>query len=211
MVGGNKGVFTMIRNIIFDMGMVLIDFRWKQLYEEMGLTGEKFERMANATVLNPVWNEFDRGIWTDEMMLEAFIKNDPGLEPEIRQMMGECFKGFLKKFDYTDKWLDDLKAKGYKLYILSNFSGKAFVECADQLDYVSKVDAAVISYRVKMIKPDPAIYRYIIDTYSLDPAETVFIDDNADNIKAAEEFGINGILFTSKEQADAELYKLGVK
>lgn len=191
--------------------MVLIDFRWKQLYEEMGLTGEKFERMANATVLNPVWNEFDRGIWTDEMMQDAFIKNDPGLEPEIRQMMGDRFKGFLKKFDYTDKWLDDLKAKGYKLYILSNFSGKAFTECADELDYVSKVDAAVISYRVKMIKPDPAIYRYIIDTYSLNPSETVFIDDNVDNINAAKEFGINGILFTSKEQADEELAKLGVK
>ena len=56
----------MINTIIFDMGMVLVDFRWKALYEEMGLTGERFERMADATVRDPVWNEFDRGIWTDE-------------------------------------------------------------------------------------------------------------------------------------------------
>ena len=191
------------------MGMVLVHFRWEELFREMGLTGERFERLANATVRNPVWNEIDRGVWSDEMMFEAFVKNAPDMESEIYEMMFEKFAGFLKKYDYTDEWLDSLKAKGYKLYILSNFSRKGFEE-SKELDYVSKVDGAVISYKVNMIKPEPGIYRYLLDKYDIDPAEAVFIDDNAANIAAAEKFGIKGIRFTDKASAEQQLAALGV-
>ena len=201
----------MITTVIFDMGNVLIDFRWEALFHEMGLEGERFEKMARATVLDPVWNEFDRGIWTDEMMLEAFVKNAPDMEKEMNELMNERFPGLLRKFDYTDAWLDDIKAKGYRTYILSNFSGKAFRDCKEELDYVSKVDGAVISYRVNMIKPDPGIYRYLLDTYDINPQEAVFIDDNEENIEAAKKFGINTVLFKGKSQADLELAKLGVR
>ena len=201
---------TGIKNIIFDMGNVLIDFRWRELFAEMGLTGEKFDRMAKATVLDPVWNEFDRGVWTDEMMLDAFIKNAPELESELRDFMDVHFKRLLKKFDYTDEWMDRLKAKGYKLYILSNFSEKALNDCAEELDYIQKADAAVISYKVKMIKPDPAIFRYIIDTYKLVPEETVFIDDVEENVEEAGRHGIKTVLFRGKSSADEQLEKLGV-
>lgn len=201
----------MINTIIFDMGNVLINFRWRQFYADMGLTGERFDRMANATVLNPIWNEFDRGDYTDEMMLEGFIKNDPGMEPEIRVMMGERFTEFLEKFDYTDEWIDYYKSRGYKIYILSNFSRKAFVDCSEKLDYVQKADGAVISYKVGLIKPDPAIYRLLLDTYDINPQEAVFIDDNKENIEAAKQFGLSTILFTSREEADKQLQKLGVK
>ena len=194
----------MINTIIFDMGNVLINFRWRQFYADMGLTGERFDRMANATVLNPIWNEF-------EMMLEGFIKNDPGMEPEIRVMMGERFTEFLEKFDYTDEWIDYYKSRGYKIYILSNFSRKAFVDCSEKLDYVQKADGAVISYKVGLIKPDPAIYRLLLDTYDINPQEAVFIDDNKENIEAAKQFGLSTILFTSREEADKQLQKLGVK
>ncbi len=201
----------MITTVIFDMGNVLIDFRWAQLFHEMGLSGQRFDRMAKATVLDPVWSEFDRGYWTDEQMLEAFVKNDPGMEKEITQMMNERFTGLLKKFDYTDEWLDSLKAAGYRIYILSNFSAKAFRDCTKELDYVSKADGAIISYKVGLIKPDPAIYRCLLDTYDIDPKEAVFIDDVQENLDAAAAFGITGILFKDRKSAGEELEKLGVK
>ena len=200
----------MIDTVIFDMGNVLVDFRWEALFHEMGIEGEKFDRMAKATVLNPVWNEFDRGIWTDEMMLEAFIKNAPELEPELRDLLYNRFTGLLRKFDYTDEWLDRLKAKGYRIYILSNFSRKGIEEVPDELDYMKKADGAVVSYRVKMIKPDPGIYEYLLKEYNIDPAKAVFIDDNEDNIEAAKKFGINVIRFIGKKDADEKLAALGV-
>lgn len=200
----------MINTIIFDMGNVLIDFRWKALYHEMGLEGEKFDKMARATVLDPVWNEFDRGEWTDEEILEGFIRNAPDIEKELRDFYGDRFRGLLRKYDYTDEWLDRLKAKGYRIYILSNFSRKAYRECADELDYIKKADGAVISYMIKMIKPDPEIYRYLLDTYDIKPEEAVFIDDTEKNLAAARDFGINTILFTGKEDADRALAGYGV-
>ena len=200
----------MIDTVVFDMGNVLIDFRWKELFGEMGLEGARFDRMAQATVLNPVWDEFDRGYWTDDQMLEAFIANAPELGDVMKEFMNERFTGILKKFTYTDAWLDGLKAAGYRLYILSNFSRKAYNDCAGELDYVSKVDGAVISYMVGLIKPDPAIYRYLIDTYDIDPQKAVFIDDNLANITAAKEFGLSTILFKDKSAADEELKRLGV-
>ena len=200
----------MINTIIFDMGNVLIDFRWKALYHEMGLEGEKFDKMARATVLDPVWNEFDRGEWTDEEILEGFIRNAPDMEKDLRDFYGDRFRGLLRKYDYTDEWLDRLKAKGYRIYILSNFSRKAYRECADELDYIKKADGAVISYMIKMIKPDPEIYRYLLDTYDIKPEEAVFIDDTEKNLAAARDFGINTILFTGKEDADRALAGYGV-
>ena len=201
---------TKITTIIFDMGNVLVQFRWRQLYREMGLTGERFERMADATVRNPVWNEIDKGNYTDEQMLEAFIANAPELEEEIRDLMYNRFRGYLRKFDYTDDWLDGLKSKGYRIYILSNFSRKGIEDVPEELDYMSKADGAVISYREGLIKPDPAIYRLLFERYGIDPAEAVFIDDTAENIKTAKRLGLNTVLFTGKEAADGELAKLGV-
>lgn len=200
----------MIKTVIFDMGNVLVDFRWEALFREMGLSGERFEKMAKATVFDPAWREFDRGIWTEEMITDAFLKNAPELSDVILSFMNERFTGLLRKFDYTDEWIDRLHAKGYKVYILSNFSKKAYEECAKDIDFIPKADGAVISYKINMLKPDDEIYEYILKTYDIDPAEAVFIDDTKENIEAAEKFGITGIVFTDKADVDAKLAKLGV-
>ena len=68
----------MIKNIIFDIGNVLASFRWKELFQELGFTGETFERIAAATVLHPtMWNEFDRSLMTDEEIITSCIERAP--------------------------------------------------------------------------------------------------------------------------------------
>ena len=201
----------MINTIIFDMGNVLIDFRWRALYEEMGLAGEEFEKMANATTCNPFWNEFDRGVLTNEEMFEGFVKLEPSMEKEIRRFFYEEFHGLLREYDYSREWIRQLKKNGYRVLFLSNFSKKALRECADQLGYMKEGDGAVLSCEVKMIKPDEEIYRYLLKEYGVNPQEAVFIDDTEKNIETARRLNINGIVFESKEQAEEELRKLGVK
>ena len=147
-----------------------------------------------------------------ELFADAKVIEKDGIAGEFAFVTGRMTEGeFLKKYDYTDEWMDYYKSRGYKIYILSNFSGKAFRDCADELDYVKKADGAVISYQVGLIKPDPAIYRLLLDKYDIDPKEAVFIDDNKDNIEAAKQFGLSTILFTSREDADKKLYELGVR
>ena len=76
----------MVNTVIFDIGNVLVDFRWQGLYEDLGFTGEKFEKIANATVRSQWWNEFDRGILTLEEIIGKFTENAPEYEQEIRSI-----------------------------------------------------------------------------------------------------------------------------
>ena len=76
----------MIKNVIFDIGNVLVDFNWEGYLQSFGFSDEITERVGRATVLSPVWNEFDRGAKTEEALVLDFIANDPEIEKEIRQI-----------------------------------------------------------------------------------------------------------------------------
>lgn len=200
----------MIKNVIFDIGNVLTDFRWREFLEDKGFDEKMIGRIADATVLNPVWCEYDRGVWTDEQLLEAFIKKDPAIEKEIH-MAFDDFTGMVTPREYAISWLQSLKAGGYRVLYLSNFSRKAEVECADALRFMPYMDGGILSYRDKLIKPNPAIYELILSRYGLAAEESVFIDDTPVNVEAAEKAGIHGIHFQTKEQVDEELRALGVE
>lgn len=199
----------MICNIIFDIGNVLTDFRWKAFLADKGFNEEMTDRIAKASVLTPLWNEVDRGVWDTEELMQAFIKMDPEIASELR-MAYDNVKGIVTKRDYAIPWIQRLKSHGYKVYYLSNFSGKVYEDCLDALDFMPFTDGGILSYREKLIKPDAEIYRLLLSRYSLKAEESVFIDDTAGNVDAARAVGIHGIRFESREQVDAELKLLGV-
>lgn len=199
----------MIRNIVFDIGNVLAGFDWREYYESFQYGTEKTERLARATVLSPLWGEFDRGEMDREVLLGKFIENDPAMEKEIREV-GENIHDMLKRYDYAIPWLRELKEKGYGLYYLSNFSRQAHEDCAHVLDFLPLMDGGILSYQEKIIKPDPAIYRLLLERYGLKAQECVFLDDTPKNVEEAIRQGMAGIVFRSKEQAVEELHKLGV-
>lgn len=197
----------MITTVIFDVGNVLVDYCWKKHFASFGFSKEVFDKVAAATVLDEDWNEYDRGVLTDEEVLNRFIANDPSVEKEIRQV-NENLSGVIEVYPYTAQWITDLKERGLKVYILSNYGEKCYRECGSKLDFVKLTDGAVFSYQEKLIKPDDAIYQRILKRYDLKPEECVFFDDREDNIKAACENGIKGIVFESYQQANRELEKL---
>jgi len=199
----------MIKNIIFDIGNVLADFRWEGFLRDKGFEGEVYDRIVAASVLSPQWCEYDRGVWTEEEILAAFIKNDPAIEKELHMAYDDC-KGLVTPRDYAIPWICELKEKGYKVWYLSNFSRKAEVECAESLSFIPYTDGGILSYRDKVIKPDAAIYELLLERFGLVAEECVFMDDVLANVKGAEKVGIHGIQFLSKEQAQEELRKLGV-
>lgn len=194
----------MIKTIIFDIGNVLADFTWEQKYRSLGFTEDVLERVSKATVLSKDWDEYDRGILTDEEILSRFIQNDPEIEAAIR-LSQEHFKGLVSRNDYAISWIRELKDKGFQVLYLSNFSRKAHVECADALDFMAYTDGGIMSYTVKCIKPEAQIYQLLIDKYQLIPEECVFFDDRQENLDGARKAGIRTILFQNKEQAVKEL------
>ena len=188
----------------------MTDFRWKEFLQDKGFDETMIDRIAKASVLSPTWFELDRGVWTDEELMQAFIKADPEIEEELH-MAFDNVKGMVTPRAYAIPWLLELKAKGYKVLYLSNFSHKAEQDCQESLAFLPYMDGGILSYKEKLIKPDAAIYRLLLERYNLIAEESVFFDDTLDNIKAAEALGIHGIHFVTKEQAEEELRALGVE
>lgn len=200
----------MIRNIIFDIGNVLTDFRWREFLQDKGFDEAMIDRIARASVMSPYWNEFDRGEWEQDKIMAEFIKNDPEIEQELH-IAYDNVRGMVTPRDYAIPWIKELKAKGYGVYYLSNFSYKAYVECADALDFLPYTDGGILSYRDKVIKPGKEIYDLLLSRYGLKAEESVFLDDTMKNVEAARAYGFYGICFWTKEQAEEELKKLGVE
>lgn len=199
----------MIKNIIFDIGNVLADFRWKEFLQDRGFDEEMVARIAKASVLSPVWFELDRGKWTDEEILQGFVDADPEIEKELHHAFDNV-EGMVTIRDYAIPWLQELKAKGLKVWYLSNFSRKAERDCKESLAFLPYMDGGILSYKEQLIKPDAAIYELLLERYGLVAEECVFLDDTLPNVEAAKALGIHGIHFTTKDQAERELREFGV-
>lgn len=197
----------MINTVIFDIGMVLVYFRWKELYADLGFEGEKFEKIANATVHNPWWNEFDKGIMSVEEVVEKYAISAPEYKEDIAKIY-EYSDRFIEMYDYTPPWIQELKERGYKVYVLSNWSKPAYEANKEKhMSFLKEMDGGILSFREGIIKPDQKIYQLLCDRYRINPKEAVFLDDNAVNIASANEFGLNTILFKNYQQAREELEK----
>ncbi|MCR5507283.1 MAG: HAD family phosphatase [Lachnospiraceae bacterium] len=190
-----------IDTVIFDIGNVLVDFCWKEFIESFGYDEAINERVAKASVLSPAWNEFDRGVLEVDEILELFIKSDPGIEDEIRTIYKNIV-GMLKQMDYTKAWIKELKDMGLRVLYLSNFSEIGATQCAKELDFIPLTDGGILSYKVKLTKPEKEIYELLISMYDLDPSRCLFLDDTKANVDAAIALGFQSEVFTGRQSAD---------
>lgn len=197
----------MIKTVIFDIGNVLTDFAWREMYVEKGLSGETFERVAKATVQGPYWCELDRGVMSFDEVVEKFISLDSEMEDEIRRVLADTH-GIVTGRCYAVPWVIELKRRGLKVYVLSNFSEKIWKDCREALEFYEYTDGGIISYKEHLIKPDAKIYSLLLKRYGLNADECVFIDDLKENIEAAKALGIHGIVFETYEQAVRDLNEL---
>ena len=197
----------MIKTVIFDIGNVLTDFSWREMYVEKGISGETFERVANATVQGPYWCELDRGVMSFDEVMEKFISLDLEMEAEIRRVLADTH-GIVTGRCYAVPWVIELKRRGLKVYVLSNFSEKIWKDCREALEFYEYTDGGIISYKEYLIKPNAEIYSLLLKRYGLNADECVFIDDLKENIEAAKALGIHGIVFETYEQAVRDLNEL---
>lgn len=194
----------MIDTIIFDIGRVLVEWDWQGYLQEFDYSDTKTEKLAKAIFQSAYWKETDRGVWSDEEILQSFIKEIPEYETDIRAIwddMGKC----VWKCEYTDGWIEELKQRGYKVYYLSNYGKTLREKTKEALDFTQNCDGGIFSYEIQKIKPDYAIYIALVEKYSLVPKQCVFLDDTLENIEAARECGFDGIQFITYKQAKEDL------
>ena len=200
----------MIKNVIFDVGKVLVEWEPVVAMKKLGFDDETAKVVAAATAESSLWDVVDRSAETDEVLLSMLIDNAPQYEREIR-IFWENIGLPIYQFDYARDWIRGLKCKGYGVYILSNYGRWAYQNTTEALSFLEDVDGAVFSFQVYQMKPEPEIYQTLLTKYDLKPEECIFLDDRQVNIDGAKALGIEGFVFTSYEEAVKHLKEYGVE
>lgn len=201
----------MIRNIIFDVGNVLVEWAPEKAMRRLGMDEQTVQAVAGATVQTKDWDETDRGALSPAELLLHFIEKAPRYEKDIRTFW-EHIDMAIYPFAYVQEWMERLKGKGYHLYILSNYGAWTYEKTKDDaLSFLKYVDGALFSYEVCQIKPEPEIYHTLMERYGLKAEECFFLDDRQENVDGAEVCGIHAIRFTSYQAALQSLREYGIE
>ncbi len=200
----------MITTIILDIGQVLANFRWKEYLVECGYDQETIEKIGNATVLSKLWAEEDRGKLRTEELVKLCCEKEPSVAKEITKLFADITL-LVREYEYSASFVQSLKNNGYKVYLLSNYGESNFKYARENFNFIPYVDGGVISYEVKYIKPEPEIYKALMNKYNINPKEAVFLDDCEANLEGARKFGIATILVEEFDKALDELRDLGVR
>ena len=199
-----------IKNIVFDIGGVLADFRIREFLSEKGFDGAMIRRILKASVMSPYWGRFERGELTEEEALRGFASTDPEIE-EALNLAYANIEGMLTSRDYAIPLIQGLHAAGYQVFYLSNYSKKAYDECGESLAFMPYMDGGVVSFQVGLTKPDPRVYQLFLERYGLTANECLFIDDTAENVTVARDLGFSALEFKSHGELLAELERYGIE
>ena len=198
----------MKRNLIFDVGGVLIGYRWKEMFmDDFGLSEEEAEKLGSRIFDDPIWPDFDRGFVETDSLVEHYCSLYPDSEYYFKRMMYENDKMATEREAVWEK-MAELKSRGYNIYILSNYSEHLFKKHTDHMPFRKIIDGGVVSYEVGAVKPERKIYEKILEKYSLNADECIFYDDIEKNVEAARALGIESYLVTSEEDLLKELEML---
>ena len=187
----------MLKNIIFDVGGVLLDYSWYTFLKEDGCDAEEADRIAHEITRSPYWDEMDRGTYSHADMIRLISNDYPEDAEQIRWFFENIGRIVVPRPEVWEK-VRLLKEAGYRTYILSNYGGEMYELHAAHQPFQAYMEGAVVSYRIHMIKPEPEIYHYLLDQYSLKPEECLFLDDKKVNVEAAEREGIRTVRITSE-------------
>ena len=190
----------MIRNMVFDIGNVLMGFRWKEYMRSLFGENEALIQTINQGIWhNGCWAAMDKGEMDGAATLRSAVAFAPQYEKEIKLTLDRVALAF-HKFGYAIPWVQELKRMGLNVYYLSNYSAFSIAANPDVLDFIPCMDGGVFSFEVKAVKPEPEIYRCLCDKYGLKPEECLFTDDVPANVKGAQACGFQGIVFEGYEK-----------
>ena len=197
----------MIKNVIFDLGGVVVAHNEEGFREKLGKFFD-FVFGPDMKCVPSFWCDYDLGILTiDETAAEVAKFRDCDAATAKAHMLQAI--SLQEEVEPTVELIKELKAKGYKLYVLSNMS-KEYIEYLRKLPVFEYFDYQAVSCEQHLGKPDHKFYEYLLSHCNLVPSETIFIDDRKDNVEVAAELGIVPFHFDRRnpEKACEELRKV---
>ncbi len=184
-------------NIVFDLGGVLFARDLKRCTPDF----IDFFSFVRAERMPRFWEEYDRGALTIDEVTDELCRINGCGRARCEEYLQRSIE-LQEPVRPTERLVGDLKAAGYRLYVLSNMS-REFIAFLRRFPVYGLFDGEVVSCEVHTVKPEPRIYEILLERYGLDSSETLFIDDRPANIAAAEALGIRGRLFDYRDPESA--------
>jgi 2-haloacid dehalogenase len=197
-----------ITAVVFDLGGVLIDWDPRYLYRKLMAADEVEPFLAEIGFREWNFAQDSGGSW-DEAVEELAAEH-----PHHRELIAAYPRRFAETLggpiDGTVAVLDELRHRGTRLIALTNWSSGTFPHALETFDFLDRFEGIVVSGIEGVAKPDPVLFRLLLDRFDLDPEETVFIDDAPANVAAAAALGLTALLFTDPDRLRADLSRLGL-
>ena len=202
----------MIRNIVFDMGKVLMTYDPMVPCLRHAGSIEEARAVYEALFMAKEWEEKLDGCFINEAeMLKIAQSRLP--TPELQKLCADTFADYhvdaLEPIPGMEEIVEMLKRRGFGLYVLSNV-GERIDKFKARLPGYGSFDGFLFSGEEKMIKPDPEIFRLLCRRFGLKPEECLFVDDRKKNTDAAAAVGMAGYLFENMDAAALKTYLEGL-
>ena len=181
----------MIRNVIFDIGNVLVSFHPVEYFYPV--FKEKTETLCTYVFGSKEWALYDQGILTKEEVEKNLLDTYPKDKDAILYILTH-WKEFMKPIMPMKKLIEELREKGYKIFLLSNISEDSYLYLKKEYPYFFDVNGGMYSYRIKRNKPDKKIYEELLSAYGINASESLFLDDRKENVDAAKALGFHGMI-----------------
>lgn len=203
-------IMNIIKNIIFDLGGVLIDWNPKYLYKKIFSDIDQCKWFLENICTND-WNEQQDGGRLIKEANKELIDKYPAYKGNIEAYYLRWEEMLNGPIEGTVNILKELKEnKKFRIYALTNWSAETFPRALELYEFLHWFDGRLVSGEENTRKPFKEIYELLIKRFNLIPSESIFIDDNLRNIKAAEDVGIKSIHFKNSDQLKEELIFLKI-
>ncbi len=200
----------MIKNFIFDFGNVLTRYDMRAYADKLAKNSEGGKIILENSFGAAEWKKYDAGLINENELLESIT---PRVPEKYRKALKELVCTFENAFEQYDEMvpvLEKLKQKGFNTFLLSNFPAVKYEQVAKKCPILDLIDNKVVSYKIKLIKPNSDIYEYLLKTYSLDRNECLFADDYIKCVEGAKQCGIHAHLFTTADNYISHLKDIGI-
>jgi glucose-1-phosphatase len=194
----------MIKNIIFDLGNVLISFKPSEYFDKNNYPETTKAKILTDIFRSKEWLLLDNGEITTMDAIESISKRSTLNKDEIAHIF-KLRTEIIYPLELNVKLLPELKKQGFRLYYLSNFPLDIFDEVKDGYYFFRYFDGGLISASVKSAKPQNRIYEILLEKYLLKADECLYIDDIEINVKTAESLGMKGIFTAGSPEISKEI------
>ncbi|WP_455208541.1 HAD family hydrolase [Kaarinaea lacus] len=204
MLAGNKSRSDGVKNVVFDLGAVLLEWNPEEIVRQFSSDSLQQDVVRKEIFQHPDWLEMDRGGLSEIEAINRAVQRTR-LDANQLASLFDMVKESLTVIPESLQVLEKALAKGFDLYCLSNMSPETYAHIRRRYSFFDYFHGIVISGLEKTVKPEKKIFQILLQRYCLNPDETLFIDDRIENTHSAAELGMSIVTFSGTPECYSKI------